>query len=310
MTDGRYLDHLLHERHCEFKRLDVTGMDNIPILRINDPEMVEQETCLFFPGYSTGDQYVSLLHREIQASLELRQAMPVVRFADGEYAFYANRLNCNGLYSQAESVASIKQAIPGHIEGFKQLAASGKIAPLIFPGNVRRKHKGILHFFRTMHGDDAAVQFIDFLYENKIKLTEDNYIPFYAVYAYLTSRDFGTLVNGKQVCIISSECNQAACAAWFASRSSTPEVFFVKIPESYVATRWEAMRNDIIGQVPSDTDICLVGAGVGSLLVCVDVAGYLSIPAIDAGHIVNMMNNQEAKSNGPRLYTMYRQTCD
>lgn len=310
MTDERYLDRLFHERHCEFKILEVTGIDNTPILSINDPEMIEQETCLFFPNCSTGDQYVKLLHRQIRESLDVRREMPIVRFADGEYAFYANRLNCNGLYSQAESVASIKQAIPGHIDAFTQLAASGKIAPLIYPGNVRRKHKGILRFFRRTKGDDTALQFIDFLYDNGIELREDNYIPFYIVYAYLTSKYFGALVNGRKVCIVSSECNCDACAAWFAARASMPEIAFVKIPDSYVATRWGTMKDDIVGQIPLDTDICLVGAGVGSLLVCVDVSRQLSIPAIDAGHIVNMMNNREDKSNGPRLYTMYQQVCN
>jgi hypothetical protein len=64
------------------------------------------------------------------------------------------------------------------------------------------------------------------------------------------------------------------------------------------------MRGDVLNRVPPDTDICLVGAGVGALMVCVDVAERYSIPAIDAGHILNMMNGREDKSNGARMYTI------
>jgi len=64
------------------------------------------------------------------------------------------------------------------------------------------------------------------------------------------------------------------------------------------------MKEHILSQVPSDVDLCLVGAGVGSTLVCVDAAAKFCIPALDAGHVLNMMNGREDKSNGPRLYTI------
>lgn len=56
----------------------------------------------------------------------------------------------------------------------------------------------------------------------------------------------------------------------------------------------------------TDTGLCLVGAGIGALLVFVDVAHKFSIPAIDAGHVLNMMNGCEEKSGRPRLYTIHK----
>jgi hypothetical protein len=50
----------------------------------------------------------------------------------------------------------------------------------------------------------------------------------------------------------------------------------------------------------------MVGAGVGALDVCVDLARFSSVPAIDAGHILNVMNGLECKSGGPRLFTYQR----
>jgi hypothetical protein len=46
----------------------------------------------------------------------------------------------------------------------------------------------------------------------------------------------------------------------------------------------------------------MVGAGIGALEVCNDVARATSRPTIDSGHIVNSMNDLESKSNGPRLF--------
>ena len=98
------------------------------------------------------------------------------------------------------------------------------------------------------------------------------------------------------------------CTQWFAQFSSHPDIIFTEIPDSYVATLWESMKENVLSRIPSNIDLCLVGAGIGSLLVCVDVANRFSIPAIDAGHVLNMMNGREDKSNGPRLYTIHKTT--
>ena len=52
------------------------------------------------------------------------------------------------------------------------------------------------------------------------------------------------------------------------------------------------MKEGILKQISPETDLCIVGAGIGSLPVCVDVAMRFSIPAIDAGHVLNMMNDR------------------
>jgi hypothetical protein len=86
--------------------------------------------------------------------------------------------------------------------------------------------------------------------------------------------------------------------------SCHPRIDYIPIPAEYVATRWEEMKNDILKNIPPDTNLCLVGAGVGALLICKDIAQTFSITAIDAGHILNMMNSRIDKSNGVRLYTL------
>ena len=306
MKTSGYYNGLISSQAFRFDNLVISGIDNTPVFKMNVPEMTEQEVCLFHRDVASGDGYVALLHDAIERGILRHEATPIVRFADGEYAFYRNSLHCNGLYRQAESKAAIKGAMPSHIKALRTLTTSGKIAPLVYPGNVRPKTNTLFSLFRKSKGDDSAIRFVNFLSTCQIELTGENYIPFYALYAYLTSFDFCKLVNGKKICIISSECNMDSCAHWFNRFLSSPEITFVEIPDSYVATRWELIKTEVLAHMPSHVDLCLVGAGAGSLLVCVDAATALSVPAIDAGHVLNMMNGREDKSSGPRLYTIHK----
>jgi hypothetical protein len=300
-----YLDRLTAGGMFRFDRLHIDGIDNEPVFKLNVPEMVEQETCLFHRDISSGNQYLELLQATVQKAIAQKAAMPIVRFADGEYAFYRHSLDCNGLYMQAENVAAIRQAMPSHIEAMRTLARRGRIAPLVFPGNTREKERGFFSFLRKSKNDDSAIGFLDFLAESGIELAGGNYIPFYAVYAYLVTGRFARLVDGKSVCVVNAEYNEAAFRRWFEAFSSAPRLSHAAIPDSYVATRWDSMREGVLSNIPSDVDFCLVGAGVGALQVCVDAAERFSIPAIDAGHVMNMMNGRVDKSGGPRLYTLW-----
>ena len=304
MEDMSPLNRLLANGTFRFERLLLKDIDNLPVIKINAPDIVDQETCLFHREVPTGDDYFRILHLAISRGLSERRATPVVRFADGEYAFYECDLSCNGLYRQAESVRAIREAMPLHIDALRILVSSGIIAPLIFPGNSTGERKKLFNLFRRSKETPSAATFLKFLFQNGIDLTSENYIPFYVVYAYLTSEDFVRLVDGKRVCILNAEFNRDSCIDWFARFSSRPDLSFVEIPAEYVATRWGSTKEKILKQISPDTDLCIVGAGIGSLPVCVDVAMRFSIPAIDAGHVLNMMNDRVDKSNGARLYTI------
>lgn len=303
MKHERYLDTLIKSKQFHFKHLQIADIDNEPMVKIFSQSILEQETCLFADRVSGGDEYCTLLHRQILAALRNKQPFPIVRFADGEYAFYKPSLNCNGLYKQAESIRAIRQVMPQHVEAMIHVARHGLLAPLIFPGNTHKKPEGVLSFFRKKP-ETSAADFLDLLAQNDIHLTPDNYLPFYVLYAYLTSDPFAAAMNGKKICILNSEYQEASCRNWFSARSSSPHLHHVSVPAEYVATRWADIRRDVLSQIPRDTDLCLVGAGVGALLVCSDAAKEFSIPAIDAGHVINMMNEQVYKSGAIRLYTI------
>jgi len=297
------LERMIASGEFRFNHLVLRDIDNTQVIQINAPDMVEQEICLFHENTGIGDEYVKQLHDFIRSGIEDRRPLPV-RFADGEYAFYRCSLHCNGLYRQAESVEAIRTAMPFHLEALKILAVHGKLAPLIFPGNTRKKKKGFLSILRRSKIDNSAAEFLDFLFREGIALTGMNYTPFYVIYAYLTSQAFAGFISGKKVCIVNSEFNRESFTQWFSAFSSQPAITFAEIPALYVATRWTSMKEEVLGRIPADTDLCLVGAGVGALPACVDIAIQFSIPVIDAGHVLNMMNGREDKSNGTRLYTI------
>lgn len=299
------LGRLIRERGFRFDKLCVTGIDNEPVFRLNAPSMRAEEICLLHDTTPNGDAYVAALLQRITAASCGRSPLPVARFADGEYSFYRLSLKCNGLYKQAESVAAIRRALPLHEERLRYVAQTGILAPLIFPGNSRRP-TGLRRFFVSAKGEDSAVWFLDFLEGLGIELSAANYVPFYAVYACLSSPSFAAAMEGKLVCVVNSHFDADSCRLWFDRAGSRPRLAWVQIPDSYVATRWSSMREKILSAVPRNTDICLVGAGVGALPVCADIAERFSIPALDAGHVLNVMNGLESKSKGPRLFTFLK----
>lgn len=306
MEKTYYLDRLIENHEFRFDQLEIKGIDNIPVKKIHGSQISDQETSLFHRNVLCGDDYLEVLHNFVYEGMSKKKPAPVVRFADGEYAFYEYSMHCNGLYQQAESVDSIKNSMGEHIKSLDYLERMGKLAPLIFPGNVLHKKKALFSLFSRPKGDNSALKFIEFLYVNRIELSWDNYLPFYVVYAYLTSMRFCKMVDGRNINIVSSEYNKECCRQWFDRFSSRPNISFTKIPDRYVATQWASIKKDVLERILPDADLCLVGAGIGSLLVCVDVANRFSIPAIDAGHVLNLMNGCEEKSGGTRLYTIPR----
>jgi hypothetical protein len=288
-----------------FNRLLIEGIDNNSVFALHGAGLQNEEICLFHESLPSGDAYVALLADRFEAGMKNGSPLPVVRFADGEYAFYSGSLKCNGLYKQAESVPAIKAAFPAHVEALRYLAATGILAPLIFPGNTRER-SWLRKLIGKKDGKDLAIRFLKFLADYQIRITGTNYIPFYCVYSYLSSTRFARAVDGKTVCIVNSDYNEEACVAWFERAESRPKLVHVPIPASYVATQWDSMRENAFLNVPENPDCFMVGAGVGALEVCVDAARRFSVPAIDSGHILNMMNDLENKSQGPRLFTFRR----
>ena len=298
---------MIKSRDFSFRRLEITGINNEPVLAANPRSMRLEETCLFHREVEDGDAYVSRLASLVDTGLRQRQSLPIVRFADGEYAYYAEDLRCNGLYRQAESVEAIRGSIPAHVAAMKAVAANGILSPLLYRGNCRSFPRGLRSLLGGWRANDTGIRFYEFMVSQGVRLTGDNYVPFYVVYAYLASRRFKEAVDGRRLALVGSGCDVERCREWFAKAGSRPEIHVVDIPAACVATQWATARDSALSSIPPETELCLVGAGIGALLVCVDVAAAVPGPVLDAGHVLNMMNDDAARSGGSRLYTHYVQ---
>lgn len=302
---GDHLDRLLAQDGFAFAPLQIEGIDNGPVIRRFGQQMAREETCLMHRDAAGGDGYLQRLHTFIEARLSSPRPGPVVRFADGEYAFYRGSLDCNGLYRQADSKAGIRRAIPFHVAALKTLVDQGLAAPLIFPGNTDPVPAWPLSWLNRRQGATGGRAFLRFLDDSGIILSAASYLPFYVVYAYLTSPRFAALVDGRRLCLVNADWNADACERFFERRGARPRLSYARIPDALVAVHWPRMRDALMTAVPRDADIFLVGAGVGALPVCVDLAVETGRPVIDAGHVVNMMNDMAAKSNGARMYSLW-----
>lgn len=279
----KYLDLLLNN-DFEFKDLSIPGIDNSGIATAG-----LEQSVLHGKSFN-GNSYLANLHVNLLGATLNKRPYPIVRFADGEYFFYSYSLACNGLYQQANSIESIKNVMPFHIDALKYVSENGILSPHVWH-------------------DTQSSDFLDFLNDSNISLTSSNYIPFYVIYAYLTSRIFTQLASDINICIVNNEFNEQSINNWFNKVKSKPKsITFVPIPSFYVSITWPSIKDSIIDKIPNNTDLCLVGAGVGALLVCSDISRKLSIPSIDAGHVINLMNDRLDKSNGHRLYTIWKES--
>lgn len=300
------LDLLLESQEFFFDTIDIKGINNEPVFAENAPHLRQEEVALFHKSASTAQWYIDHLDNYVKDSIFYRKSAAIVRFADGEYAYYSRKLDCNGLYRQAESRRAITESLPMHTSALSELFSWGKAAPLLFPGNTHHRPRIPFGLLRRYRGNTSGRRFLNFLLDYGIKLSHASYVPFYTVYAYLTSEQFIRRINSLTIALISSEIYHDKCRQWFEQRNCAVDIVPVNIPHEYVATQWETIKPGVLAQIPDTVDLCLVGAGIGALLVCVDIAKIRSLPAIDAGHVINMINDQVIRSNGPRLFTQWK----
>ena len=288
-----------------FDALAVTGIDNSPAVERFGPGIREQETCLLHDATPSGDACVALLSERVRAVCRSGTGTPVVRFADGEYAFYAGSLRCNGLYEQAESSEAIRRSIPAHAEDLRYVAGTGLLAPLVFPGNigpVRRKFPA----FWKRSGDDGAARFLEFLRGSRRPARRDELrpvlrrvrVPHIAGLRGRRGRQEGVHPQfGHRPGVVRRMVFRPVVPSLAGTRAD-PGVLRrhpMGLHEGRGSARGPAGR----GAVP----------GRGRRRRPPGMRGHiapLSIPALDAGHALNMMNDMEKKSMGPRLYSVHR----
>lgn len=129
---------------------------------------------------------------------------------------------------------------------------------------------------------------------NEIQITDDNYVPFYFVYAALLGPRKSELLSGRRILVVNSSQGEkrrriedrlraegAAAVVW--CEISPARSFYDEVNTDEFAGR---------------ADVAIVGAGVGKPNILMQLAP-LNIPCIDAGYVFEVWADEDKKWQRP-----------
>ena len=270
----------------------------------------------YYPGSKTlslkkrdcAKWYNEFVDRLIAASG--RQFLPVCRMSDGEFKFAlgnqppSKRLPV-GLRVKRRFLGIMERLVV-EVKGFQAATA-----PSVSSGNYTKgewfkergryaemiceiSRKGIL----ALHMSYGQIPFQEhyfpalerWLKKNNIMLTDENYYPFYFVYAALTGPRRGGLLKGKRVLVVNGACGEKRRKIEHGLlRKGVSEVSWHSI--SLDRSLYDRLDLDpYIGKI----DLALVGAGIGKPNILVQMEP-LNVPCIDAGYVFEVWADPNSK---------------
>ena len=284
------------------------------------PESIDFIIPGFKRCYAPGDKTLTLSHRnctqwynEFVDRLVAAcgcEFLPVCRMSDGEFKFAlgnqppSKRLPL-GLRVKRRFLGVVER-LAVEVKGFQ--AATGN---LYSSGNYtkdewfkKRKQyaemlceigkKGIL----ALHLSYGEVPFQEHYFpalghrlkENHIMLTDENYFPFYFVYAALTGPRRGELLKGRRVLIVNGASGEKRQKIEAGLRhEGVAEVLWHMI--SLDRSLYDRLDLDpYIGKI----DLAIVGAGIGKPNILTQM-GPLKVPCIDAGYVFEVWADPNSK---------------
>jgi hypothetical protein len=275
---------------------DFSKYSGLTDLKVNIPayEAMLESSILVYPSQESMVKSCESFHKKLCNAVFDKSPFPVVRFADGEYSFYNNSLKCNGLYKQVENYFKLFVYKKLHKKYLIDLSKIGYFAPLINENYIRKKY----------YFGNPLFKFLNFLTRSSITLSNNNYFPFYFLYKYLFSELFSNFLSNKNVLLINSSFNKEKAYSYFNnSGANNINLKYVKIPAEYASSQIDNILGRVKKMSGENIDIAFVGAGLCALPICVEVSKTLSIPSIDGGHFLNIINSKVESSNGARLFT-------
>jgi hypothetical protein len=239
------------------------------------------------------ERFASRVERAVGATY-----LPVCRMSDGEFLLlfghqppslrypWQRRLRI-GLRQLATRIAQqLKgfraQTAPGVSSGAMSMAERRAVLPELSRRYAAIAADGILALHLTYGGNPFQEQYFPalgrWLRDRSVRLTTDNYVPFYFVYGLLRGPMFPRLVGGRRVLVVHSATGakrDAIVAAIRAAGAGDVEWLAISPSRSFA----EVVDLSALRQKP---EICLLGAGVGKGMLFEQLRP-LGIPCIDAG---------------------------
>jgi hypothetical protein len=248
----------------EFRFLELEHYNNQPhfkrFSRMLDAR--KQECTLLLPKGVAGQAlFDSFLNHVLQA-IDHRLYLPIARFCDGEFSFYAGKETTTCWGERRSSLQ--KQGVESlHVDALRVIHENGVLCP-----NLNLAYL------------ELQTDFLGFLAKHGMPL--QNYAPFYFVYALLVNPAFLSRLRTCRVALITNFKNKNSAAILaFLESVGIRDVSCHEIPSSGVA------HGEFDLKIGRKIDVALVGAGIGAPLVLARLREE-SCVAVDSGFVFHL----------------------
>ncbi len=192
------------------------------------------------------------------------------------------------------------ETAPGVSSGAMSHAERLTLAPVLSKQYAEIANEGILGLHLIYATNPFQEQYFPavrkWLAEHAVRLTLDNYVPFYFVYALLRGPAFPSLIAGRRVLVVHSATGDKREAITRSINEAMPRgVEWLSIS----ATRSFADTLDLT-RLQDRPDICLLGGGVGKAHLFPQLRP-LGIPCIDAGFAFEVWSDPEKQWDRPYM---------
>jgi len=238
-----------------------------------------------------------------------RQFLPIYRMSDGEFLFILGeqpldirwslkqkiRIKLGLIKEKAVLQGGLGPFTQGHYHSGKYSAKEWEIARINLPDQIRKiSENGILalhlNYVKTPFAERYFPALGQWLRKHNIIINQNNYFPFYFVYAMLIGPRRGELLNNRRILVVNgAEGEKKQKIIEGLKRESVAEILW--LPISLQRSLYDCIDiTPFIGKV----DLALIGAGIGKSNILVQMKS-LNVPCIDAGFVFEVWANPENK---------------
>ncbi len=259
-----------------------------------------------------GDWYNEFIDK-VLLSISNKEFLPVCRICDGEFLFFLGeqpldvrlnlfkriKANLSKIKNRIELKGGIGAYTKGHYHSGLYSKEEWLNARSVYPIWLKEISKvGILAIHLISEKVPFAEQyypaFSRFLLKNNIEINNDNYYPFYFVYAMLVGHRKSEIFKNRRILIVNGFSNQKRDSVMNSIyNEGAKEIFWLPI-----STHRSLYDSIDITPFYDKVDLVLVGAGIGKPNILYQLKD-LNVPCIDAGYIFEVWANPISKFKRP-----------
>jgi hypothetical protein len=272
----------------DLKYLTPLRITGYPVLYNNKVPMSPDMVLQYMFDNQPMDYHFSLFLKSLQNN---QTFYPIYRMADGEFAFCLDRhrdllkiikglikrgnTNFKTMYGESYSLKEISRIKHQYIEQLKSILINGKLALHL---TVFKDHKSF---------EDMILPILNWFDLNEIKITSQNYIPFYFIYALFGKEYKKIFLTDKDILIITNltELKLKTLNIFFRSNGAR-SVSFLNI--SHNKALFEKIDLSSLKVLPN---LVLIAAGVGSANILYQLQ-CLNAICLDIGIIIDAILNE------------------